>query len=372
MLHVGITGQAGFMGTHLFNYLSLDKDHFTMHSFKDEYFQDENILKDWVQKCDVIVHLAAMNRHNDPNEIYKTNLKLVKSLIKALEDTSSTPHLLFSSSTQEERDNPYGRSKKEGRELLVKWAKKSGATFSGLVIPNVFGPFGNPYYNSVVATFSHQLNHNETPKIDVDGDLKMIYVGELVKVFCDCILEQKEDDAIMVQPTGFIKVSIPLSLLLQYKKDYAENGMIPDLPDAFHRNLFNTFKSYMDIPEHYPFALTKHSDDRGSFVETMRLGLGGQVSFSTTRPGITRGNHFHTRKIERFVVVKGEAKIQLRKIGSEELIEFKVSGDAPAFVDMPVWYTHNITNIGDEELYTLFWINEFYDPNDPDTYFEEV
>jgi len=197
-------------------------------------------------------------------------------------------------------------------------------------------------------------------------------VGELVKVFCDCILEQKEDDAIMVQPTGFIKVSILLSLLLQYKKDYAENGMIPDLPDAFHRNLFNTFKSYMDIPEHYPFALTKHSDDRGSFVETMRLGLGGQVSFSTTRPGITRGNHFHTRKIERFVVVKGEAKIQLRKIGSEELIEFKVSGDAPAFVDMPVWYTHNITNIGDEELYTLFWINEFYDPNDPDTYFEEV
>lgn len=372
MLHVGITGQAGFMGTHLFNYLGLDKDHFTMIPFKDEYFHDENILKDWVQKCDVIVHLAAMNRHNDPEEIYSTNLKLVKNLVTALEETSSTPHLLFSSSTQEERDNPYGRSKKEGRELLVEWAKKSGATFSGLVIPNVFGPFGHPYYNSVVATFSHQLNHNESPKIEVDGELKLIHIGELCKVFCDCILEKKADDAIMVQATGFIKVSELLSLLLQYKKNYAENGMIPELPDPFHRNLFNTFKSYMDIPDHYPFALTKHSDDRGSFVETMRLGLGGQVSFSTTRPGITRGNHFHTRKIERFVVVKGEAIIRLRKIGSNEVIEYKVSGDDPAFVDMPVWYTHNITNIGNEELYTLFWINEFYDPNDPDTYFEEV
>ncbi len=372
MLHVGITGQAGFMGTHLFNYLSQDKDQFSMVPFRDEYFQDENILKQWVQKCDVIVHLAAMNRHNDPDEIYNTNLKLVKSLIGALDETSSTPHLLFSSSTQEARDNPYGKSKREGRELLVEWAKKSGATFSGLVIPNVFGPFGNPYYNSVVATFSHQLSHKETPNIDVDGELKLIYIGELCKEFHDCILEQKADDAIMVQSTGSIKVSELLSLLLQYKKDYIENGMIPELPDPFHRNLFNTFKSYMDIPNHYPYELTKHSDDRGSFVETMRLGLGGQVSFSTTLPGITRGNHFHTRKIERFVVVKGEAIIRLRKIGSDELIEYKVSGDAPAFVDMPVWYTHNITNIGDEELYTLFWINEFYDPNDPDTYFEEV
>ena len=206
----------------------------------------------------------------------------------------------------------------------------------------------------------------------MDGELRLIYIGELCKEFQECILEQKADYAIKVQATGSIEVSELLSLLLQYKKDYIENGMIPGFHDPFQRNLFNTFKSYMNIPNHYPYALTKHSDDRGSFVETMRLGLGGQVSFSTTFPGITRGNHFHTRKIERFVVVKGTAIIRLRKIGSHELIEYQVSGDAPSFVDMPVWYTHNITNIGDEELYTLFWINEFYDPNDPDTYFEEV
>jgi len=372
MLHIGITGQAGFMGTHLYNYLGLFKDQYSLVHFKDDYFQDENIMKEWVQKCDVIVHLAAMNRHNNPDEIYNTNLKLVNQLIRAMEDTGSTPHLLFSSSTQEERDNPYGKSKREGRELLVKWAERNGAIFSGLVIPNVFGPFGHPYYNSVVATFSHQLTHNETPKIEVDGEVKLIYIGELCKVFSECILEKKANDAILVEHTGSIKVSKLLSLMVQYQEDYAENGMIPELQGAFERNLFNTFKSYLDISTHYPYSLTKHTDDRGSFVETMRLGLGGQVSFSTTRPGITRGNHFHTRKIERFVVVKGSAMIRLRRIGTDELIEFQVSGDAPSFVDMPVWYTHNITNIGDDELYTLFWINEFYNPDNPDTYFEEV
>ncbi len=128
----------------------------------------------------------------------------------------------------------------------------------------------------------------------------------------------------------------------------------------------------MDIPNQFPVELKKSSDNRGSFIETMRLGIGGQVSFSTTNPGITRGNHYHTRKIERFVVIKGEAVIQLRRIGTNEVINYKLSGNKPAYVDMPIWYTHNITNVGKDELYTLFWINEFYDPNDPDTYFEIV
>jgi UDP-2-acetamido-2,6-beta-L-arabino-hexul-4-ose reductase len=128
----------------------------------------------------------------------------------------------------------------------------------------------------------------------------------------------------------------------------------------------------MDIPNQFPTFLEEHSDDRGSFVETMRLGIGGQVSFSTTKPGITRGNHYHTRKIERFVVIKGKALIQLRRIGTEEGHDFYLDGSKPSYVDMPIWYTHNIKNIGEDELYTLFWINEFYDPSDPDTFFEAV
>jgi len=128
----------------------------------------------------------------------------------------------------------------------------------------------------------------------------------------------------------------------------------------------------MDIKGHFPVKFTQHTDPRGAFVEVIRLNVGGQVSFSTTVPGITRGNHYHTRKIERFAVIKGKALIQLRRIGTEEVLDFHLSGDEPAYVDMPVWYTHNIKNTGDEELYTIFWINEFFDPNDPDTYFENV
>ena len=128
----------------------------------------------------------------------------------------------------------------------------------------------------------------------------------------------------------------------------------------------------MDIPNHFPVLLNQHADERGSFVETMKLGLGGQVSFSTTKPDVTRGNHFHTRKIERFVVIKGKAMIRLRRIGTEEVLEYHLDGSKPAYVDMPIWYTHNITNVGEGELYTLFWINEFFDPDDPDTYYETV
>ena len=128
----------------------------------------------------------------------------------------------------------------------------------------------------------------------------------------------------------------------------------------------------MDIPNHYPVKLVMNTDDRGTFVETIKSSLGGQVSFSTTKPGITRVNHFHTRKIERFAVIKGKARIQLRRIGTDNVINFELDGKEPSYVDMPVWYTHNITNVGDEELYTIFWINEFFDPEDPDTFFEKV
>lgn len=175
------------MGTHLFNTLGLYPETYERIPFEDDFFKDEKALQNFVQQCDAIVHLAAMNRHNDPEVIYNTNIGLVKQLIDACETTRSTPHILFSSSTQEERDNLYGKSKKEGRKLFEDWADKNNAVFSGLVIPNVFGPFGHPYYNSVVATFCHQLTHNEIPTIEHDGEVKLIYVGELVEHFIERI-----------------------------------------------------------------------------------------------------------------------------------------------------------------------------------------
>ena len=375
MIKIGITGQAGFVGTHLYNTLGLFPEKYERISFEDDFFKDSNKLEDFVAKCDVIVHLAAMNRHNDPEVIYKTNISLVRQLIDAMTKTNSKPLVLFSSSTQEERDNLYGKSKKEGRELLVKWAENNKASFVGLIIPNVFGPFGNPYYNSVVATFCYQLTHNEIPKIEIDGEVKLIYVSELVEVMLRKIDEnngKKEIESYNVPFTSSIKVSELLIKLNNFKSNYFEKGEIPSLDNVFDRNLFNTFLCYVDHKSFFPFMLKKNTDNRGSFVETVKLNSGGQISFSTTVPEITRGNHFHTRKAERFAVIKGKALIELRRIGTNEVLSFQLDGENPSFVDMPIWFTHNIKNIGNEELYTIFWINEHFDASNPDTYFEVV
>ena len=379
MIKVGITGQAGFIGTHLYNTLGLFPEEFKRIPFKDNFFDDENKLNEFVKSCDSIVHLAAMNRHENPDIIYETNIRLVKQLIAACENTKARPHILFSSSTQEERDNLYGKSKREGRKLLSDWALENNGCFTGLIIPNVFGPFGLPFYNSVVATFCHQLSHNEIPKINVDGTLKLIYVGELINEIIEHIIamSNRDDysgiaDEVYVNHTAEISVSKLLKQLTEYKELYFENGIMPDLTNPFNRNLFNTFVCYIDHASFFPFNLKFHTDDRGVFVETIKLNSGGQVSFSTTKPRITRGNHFHTRKAERFAVIKGKARIELRRIGTNKILSFELDGSQPSFVDMPIWFTHNITNIGDEDVYTIFWINKHYDAMDADTFFEVV
>jgi len=376
MIKIGITGQAGFVGKHIYNTLGLFADKYQRIPFEKSFFDDDSKLDSFVKNCDVIIHLAAMNRHNDANVIYNTNVELVTKLIASLERTSSQAHVLFSSSTQEERDNLYGKSKKEGRELLVNWAIKNDAQFTGLVIPNVFGPFGHPYYNSVVATFCHQISHGETPKVDSNGNINLIYVGELVAEFIKHIDEATSKSSFantyIVEHNHEITVLELLDKINIFYNQYQKSGIIPELRSSLDYLLFNTFRCYMPLKTHFPVKFVSHKDPRGAFTEIIRLNVGGQVSFSTTLTQITRGNHFHTRKIERFAVIKGKALIQLRQIGTDEALDYYLDGDQPAYVDMPVWYTHNIKNIGEEELLTIFWINEFYNPADPDTFFEEV
>lgn len=376
MLKVGITGQAGFVGKHLYNTLNLFNEKYTLITFEKTYFENDNLLNQFVSQCDVIVHLAAMNRHNDPNVIFETNVGLVNKLVNALQQTQSKAHVIFSSSTQEEKDNLYGKSKKEGRELLTDWAKNANAKFSGLVIPNVFGPFGHPYYNSVVATFCHQIARGEKPKIDSNGQINLIYVGELVNEIIKLIdigfEKESFTETIFINHNYEITVLDLFNKINLYYQDYQINGIIPILNNPLDYLLFNTFRCYMPIKDYFPKKFTSHPDYRGVFTEIIRLNIGGQVSFSTTVPQITRGNHFHTRKIERFAVIKGKALIQLRQIGTNEVLDFYLDGSEPAYVDMPIWFTHNIKNIGEDELYTMFWINEFYDQTDPDTFFEIV
>lgn len=372
MKKIGITGQSGFIGTHLYNFLGLKKDELSRVAFRDEYFSNTANLQEFVSQCDTIVHLAGLNRHNDPKIIYDTNIELVKKLIKACEDTGSRPHILFASSIQEDRDNIFGKSKKEGREMLAKWAEKYDIPFTGMIIPNVFGPFGHPYYNSVVATFCHQLSHNEEPHIETDALLNLIYIDRLVKSIYEAVNSRKSDPAWRIPHTYEKMVSEILEILKGFKQQYLEKGIFPDLQDTFVRDLFITFLCYTDMERLFPIKLKASSDDRGVFTEVLKLHSGGQVSFSTTHPGITRGNHFHTRKVERFIVAKGKALIRIRRIGSDKELAFELDGNTPSCVDMPVWHTHNIKNVGNEDLYTIFWINEFYDPEDGDTFFEEV
>lgn len=372
MKKIGITGQQGFVGSHLYNTISLLKEEFTVVPFEKSFFESEKQLENWVKQCDVIVHLAAMNRDPDPQVVHNTNIELVKKLVLALTKTGAKPQIIFSSSTQEEKENPYGQSKKQGRTLFAAWAETNEEKFSGLIVPNVFGPFGKPFYNSVIATFCHQLCNQQQPEIDTDGFLKLIYVGEVVEVILDAIRKNIHNPEWKVAPTSECYVSEILLQLQEFKLQYLDNGILPNLKDKFSVNLFNTFRAYIDHKKYFPFSLKQHADDRGTFVELVKLQQGGQISFSTTHPGITRGNHFHTRKIERFAVIKGKALIQLRKYNSSEVLNFDLDGDKPSYVDMPIWYTHNIKNTGDADLYTVFWINEFFNPNDPDTYFETV
>lgn len=371
MLKIGVTGSNGFIGWHLSKTLSLDVNKFGLIEFNRDWFENESKIDSFVSKCDIIVHLAGLNRHSEESAIYNTNVGLAEKLVESFQRTGYKGQVLFSSSIQEERNNTFGNSKKAARELFSNWANLSGAKFLGVIIPNVFGAFGVPFYNSVVSTFCHQLINNESPKIETDATLNLIYVNDLIKKII-ALFDTDTNDNITIDYTNTYKVSEILELLINFKNKYFENGQIPVFNNQFEINLFNTFRSFFNLNIHFPIKYKNNIDESGNFVEIIRLETGGQVSFSTTKKEITRGNHFHTRKIERFSVIKGKALIQLRKIGTTEVFDYYLSGEEPAYVDMPIWYTHNIKNIGEEELYTMFWINEFYDANDPDTYFEKV
>lgn len=369
---IGITGQNGFVGRHLYNYLKLFSDEFELVDFDRHFFNNDRNLNTFVSNCDTIIHLAGVNRDKNPESLYQQNIEVTKKLINALERTNSTPSIIFSSSSQEDLENLYGKSKMESRGMLADWSVRTGAKFTGLIIPNVFGPFGKPYYNSFIATFCHQLTQNEQPSIDIDVSVKLIYLDDLIKKIVHVIRSGAWNPKLIIPFTNEYKVSEILDILESFKSQYFLGGIIPELRNQFEVNLFNTYRSFIDVKTYYPVKFVKHADHRGTFVEIIKMHTGGQVSFSTTIPGVTRGNHYHTRKIERFAVIRGKALIQLRKIGTDEILNYYLDGDEPAYVDMPIWYTHNITNVGSDELLTNFWINEFYDPNDPDTYFETV
>jgi UDP-2-acetamido-2,6-beta-L-arabino-hexul-4-ose reductase len=287
----------------------LNPNKFILIEFNREWFDERQKLDLFVSNCDVLIHLAGLNRHSEDDVIYNTNVGLAKKLIESFDRTGFKGHVLFSSSIQEGRNNTFGNSKKLAKDLFYNWAIKAGANFKGLIIPNVFGAFGKPFYNSVVSTFCYQLVNNETPNIEIDVNLNLIYINDLIKVVID-LIDLKSIENISINYTDSYKVSKILELLLMFKSKYFEKGQIPNFSNKFELDIFNTFRSHIDLNAHFPVKYINNADERGNFVEISRLETGGQVSFSTTKKGITRGNHFHTRKIERFSVVDSAKEIK--------------------------------------------------------------
>lgn len=366
-MKIGITGADGLIGWHLRAYLkAIDSGHDVRLASRATFKRPE-LLTEFVDGVDAIIHLAGMNRGADA-EIETTNAALARDLVLACEQTNTRPFLVYANSTHQDRDTAYGRGKRAGANTLRSWAEQNGTGFANLILPHVFGEFGKPFYNSVVSTFCHQLARNETPQIITDGDLELLHAQD-VAAHSLMVIQENQCGDIRLNGAN-MKVSELLQRLTDMRDCY-QSMVMPKLESMLDVRLFNTLRSYL-FPGHYPVALVLHSDVRGSLFEVVKSISGGQVFISTTHPGITRGNHFHTRKIERFLVASGEAEICLRKLFGDEVTRFKVRGDSPCYVDIPTFHTHHITNTGESELVTLFWANEIFDPADADTFPELV
>ena len=365
-MKIVVTGIDGLIGWHLRCLLSSIKN-IEVIGVSREDFCNAKVLQERLSTADAIVHLAGMNRGNEI-EVAETNIRLTSELIDACRISRKKFHIVFSSSTHILRSSEYAKSKRKFAELFSDWAKESGSIFTNLILPNVFGEKGKPNYNSVVSTFCHQLAMGHIPLVEHDSKMNLLHAGEVAKVIYECLDKSTQGDK-WVEGTE-ISVSGLKFRLEEFLQLYT-NQIIPDVSNDFDRNLFNTLRYYLF--ERAPNKTLKlHEDSRGSLFEALKAKHGGQVFISSTKPNITRGNHFHLRKIERFCVLKGEALIQIRALFSNKILEFKVCGATPSYIDIPTMHTHNIKNIGNEELLTLFWTNEIFNPDLPDTYPEQV
>jgi UDP-2-acetamido-2,6-beta-L-arabino-hexul-4-ose reductase len=315
-----------------------------------------------------VLHLAGINRA-DNDERLLDNVLIAQHLTDSLDKAESHPAIVYANSIQAGTGTPFGESKQAAAEHLTEWGRRVGAPIADVRLPNLFGEHGRPRYNSVVATFCHTLARGGEPQLLVDRELPLLHVQDAL----DKMLELVEERASGVfHPEGWPMTVSALLTKLKGFRDLYQTGEIPDTSNRLDRALFNTYRSFC-FPERYPIHPPVRSDDRGALVESVKShGGSSQVFSSTTRAGVTRGDHFHLRKVERFVVLNGSAVITLRRLFYDGVVRFEVSGKRPALIDMPTMWAHAITNTGSEELTTLFWSDEIFNPSHPDTYTERV
>jgi UDP-2-acetamido-2,6-beta-L-arabino-hexul-4-ose reductase len=324
-----------------------------------------------LQQADVIFHLAGMNRPTHPDEFRKGNVELTAELCGKLRKFGRAPTLVFSSSIQAALDNPYGTSKREAEEVLLRFGADNGAAIRIYRLRNVFGKWCRPDYNSVVATFCHHIANDEGIQIsDPARELELVYVDDVTQAFLNELSIPFASHAPPEIP--FFKITLgDLAGRIQSFHDMRHNLLAPDFAVPFNQQLYATYLSYgPDAARHQQLAVK--SDQRGRLAEFIKSHHFGQIFISRTRPGITRGNHYHHTKTEKFFVVEGRGVIRMRPIQSSAVLEYRVRGEAFQVIDIPPGFTHSIENIGEGDLVTLFWADQIFDPDRPDTYFLPV
>ena len=369
-MKVLITGANGFVGKNLQSFLSLNKE-IEVLLYDKESTQEE--LDKYTKECDFVYHLAGVNRPQDPKEFMEGNFGFTSTLLDKLKKNNNKASIMISSSIQAELDNDYGKSKKAGEDLLFKYGKENDVKVYVYRFPNLFGKWCRPNYNSVIATFCNNVATNQEIVVnDENKELTLAYIDDVCEEIVKCLngKSTKEGDFCKVPITYTKKLGYIAELIKSFKEN--DRGiMVPSTGDDFIKKLYATYISYVPLNE-MVVDLTEHRDNRGVFCELVRTEGSGQVSVSTTNPNIVRGGHYHHTKMERFIVIKGKAKIEFEHVLTHEKIEFEVSGDKLQYVTIPVGYQHCINNIGEGELILILWANELFDENKPDTYVMEV
>jgi UDP-2-acetamido-2,6-beta-L-arabino-hexul-4-ose reductase len=374
MKKVLVTGSGGFIGKNLIESLSRLSD-IEISTF--ELNDDMETLFQNAAKSDLIFHLAGVNRPQNNEEFTQGNYELTETLVSKLQEQGKTPVIVLASSIQALLDNPYGVSKRQAEKAIAGYSEETGAKSYIFRLPNVFGKWCRPNYNSVVATFCHNISHgldisiSDPPKV-----LRLVYIDDVVKAFTS-ILQGNYSDLVL-DDDGFYSIKrvfeTTLSELAEriYQiRDIRKTCVLPDLSDEFMQCLHSTYISYIDKNE-LAYTADLKTDNRGSLFELIRSKHIGQIFISRSYKNITRGNHYHDSKVEKFCLVQGEAVIKLRNVLRDEIISYNVSDKKVEVVDIPPGYTHSIENLGDGEMIVLFWSSRLFDPENPDTYYREV
>lgn len=365
-----VTGAKGFVGKNLIIGLK-NAGYEDIYEYDIENTQAE--LESYTKDCDFVFHLAGVNRPENPEDFMKGNFGFTSGLLDCLKTNKNKCPVVITSSIKAAEESDYGKSKKAGEDLMFEYEKETGARALVYRLPNVFGKWCRPNYNSAVSTFCNNVaNDLEITVNDPKTEMTLVYIDDIVNEFLKALEGKANKKEKYCEIETIYKTTLGEIVDLIYSfKESRETLLIPNMKNGLTKKLYSTYLSY--LPEDkFDYELKMNIDERGSFTEILKTFERGQVSVNISKPGITKGNHYHYTKNEKFVVVSGTGVIRFRKLGTDKIIEYKVSGEKIEVIDIPVGYTHNIENIGNTDMVTIMWVNEIFDKENPDTYFMEV